>query len=151
RLHEAWWSHSQQFDREQTRAIQYLNERQQGFQQARQRFDKARMLRLPLVMPGLWDEALYELRGIENAASRLGHLLQPSPEPVPQLGAWIDELRALETEFGEIQVDWSAKYLGITTAPITLEDIYLGPFAIHCFWERLNHGLAVHCFDVIAL
>jgi hypothetical protein len=81
----------------------------------------------------------------------LGHLLQPPLNRVPELSAWIDELHQLEAEFGEVRVDWSEKYLSVSTGPITLQGVYLGPFAIHFFWERLSQGLAVYCFDVVAL
>src|SRR5262249_50731533 len=43
------------------------------------------------------------------------------------------------------------KLLSVTTEPITLEGVELGPFAIQLYWKRLAHDPGSRCFDICAL
>jgi hypothetical protein len=63
----------------------------------------------------------------------------------------MQELGQLDADFGDLTIDWKTKAIIVETEPITLEDVYLGPFAIHFLWERLGDTPRYLCFDVVAL
>jgi hypothetical protein len=113
--------------------------------------EKAQERGWSLILPELCSGAVYELRGVQNAVERVQQLLAPRDSPVPSLRAWVDDVRELESEFGEVQLDWEAKWFTVSTAPITLEDVYLGPFSIRFCWDRLRRSAPLGCFDIIAL
>lgn len=48
------------------------------------------------------------------------------------------ELQALEEEFGEVNLDQREQSISISTAPIELEGVYLGPFEIHLNYANLK-------------
>ena len=73
-----------------------------------------------------------------------------SPPREPSLSDWFHELRALEDDFGEIVIDAKRSILRVTTEPITLQGVYLGPFAIDFGWSRLGEYRGVRCFDIVA-
>ncbi len=59
------------------------------------------------------------------------------------------DLAALEEEFGEVEHDHMAKTISVTTEPIELEEIYLGPFRIQLDWSDLTDH--PHNYQVIAV
>jgi hypothetical protein len=63
----------------------------------------------------------------------------------------IEELDALEGEFGDIDFDASKSTISVVTEPITLEDIYLGPFKIQLELSKLDHLYYSSPYFVIAL
>jgi hypothetical protein len=70
---------------------------------------------------------------------------------VPNMLELITELRQVEDEFGELRIDLRNKTISAHTDPITLEGVYLGPFAIQLYWPRLVQEAGVECFDIVAL
>src|SRR5262245_18530206 len=62
----------------------------------------------------------------------------------------MDELRQLEDEFGDFEVDLRNNLLAARTESIILEGIYLGPFTILLGWSRLLDDDKVDAFDIRA-
>ena len=50
------------------------------------------------------------------------------------------ELAALEAEFEQVHLDLKDRRISVVTAPITLEDVYLGPFEIALWWDRIGNA-----------
>ena len=57
------------------------------------------------------------------------------------------DLTALEEEFVEVELNLQEKRLSVLTAPIELNDTYLGPFRIILQWQEIGKG---HCYGVVA-
>jgi hypothetical protein len=60
------------------------------------------------------------------------------------------DLSVLGDEFSDWSCDRAQKTLSVTTAPIELEGIYLGPFEIRLHWDRMRRD-AADTYRVIAL
>jgi len=67
------------------------------------------------------------------------------------LRAIYEELEQLKKEFPKCEFDGIYKFVSVTTKPITLNNVYLGPFMIQLMVDRINSELPVECFDVIAI
>jgi hypothetical protein len=67
------------------------------------------------------------------------------PSAVASVRDIFDDITALAAEYEDISVDVSRQTLSVTTSPIVLEDIDLGPFAIRLSWAQigLHHPYAV--------
>ena len=52
------------------------------------------------------------------------------------IGDIYEDLLALQKDFDELDYDIRGRWLSVTTEPITLQDIYLGPFEIRLDWGR---------------
>jgi hypothetical protein len=63
----------------------------------------------------------------------------------------VDELDALQKEFGGIAFDVSKHTISVVTEPVTLEDIYLGPFKVQLELDKLDHLYYSSPYFVIAL
>ena len=95
---------------------------------------------------------LYTLaRVVQNAVTQTCNNLDKPGVSVPNLRHWLDELRQLEDEFSGLHLDFKKKTLSVTTDPIELEDVFLGPFAIRLFWDRLAGEANSQCFEIEAL
>jgi hypothetical protein len=70
---------------------------------------------------------------------------QPSP---PTLRTIFSDLCALPMEFDGFAVDATNTTISVTTGPVVLEDIDLGPFEIRLSWRRIGER---HPYRVIAL
>ena len=57
---------------------------------------------------------------------------------VPSLRLLYDELAALPQEFDYVEIDLSGGELVVTTDPVVLEDVHLGPFEIRFDWNDLE-------------
>ena len=71
--------------------------------------------------------------------AELAHLLSRLPAAPPYkklttVGDIYRDLLAVEDEFEEINFDRKRRWLSVTTEPIELEGIYLGPFEIRLIW-----------------
>jgi hypothetical protein len=99
------------------------------------------------------SQILAEALRIEEALARLRY--QPPPAQIqstpPALGTIIAELRQLGDEFDDVEIDLKQGLIGVTTAPIVLEDINLGPFSIELHVSRLADRLDSECFQCIAV
>lgn len=112
---------------------------------------KAQQRGWTLVGPPLQARVLAILAEIEKAAHDAWLFLRQSAPPVPSLAFLVAELRQVEDEFGELEIDLKERFVCATTEPIELEGIRLGSFAIRFYWQRLGHGSDTQCFDVMAL
>jgi hypothetical protein len=91
-----------------------------------------------------WDARLAEFVSALN--SQLGR--RPKRRKAPALREIYDDLAALREEFEDVDIDFGAGTISVTTEPITLSDVYLGPFQIRLDWR----DLAEHSpYRVIAL
>jgi hypothetical protein len=52
-----------------------------------------------------------------------------------------NELRALRSEFDDVEFDFKSKQIRVTTEPIELEGLYLGPFTIQLDLTRWNQDI----------
>ena len=82
---------------------------------------------------------------------RVRPLVEKPQKEVPKLSLLLDELDALEKEFGDIEFDASKNTISVVTEPITLEDIYLGPFKIQLELNKLDQLYYSSPYCVIAL
>jgi hypothetical protein len=78
------------------------------------------------------------LNEIPYAISKLQTLLDRRQKEVPTLSAMVEELKALEAEFDDVAFNGEEHALCVVTEPITLEDVYLGPFRILLDLDRLG-------------
>ncbi len=78
-----------------------------------------------------------QLSDIPFLASNLQSLLNRRHKEVPRLSGVVDELRALQEEFGDVEFNGEENALCVVTESITLEDIYLGRFRIALYLDRL--------------
>jgi len=92
----------------------------------------------------LLGEVVYSLPRIRPLAEK------PQKE-IPKLMLLIDELDGLQKEFGDIEFDASRNTISVVTEPITLEDIYLGPFKIQLEINKLDQLYYSSPYLVIAL
>jgi hypothetical protein len=76
----------------------------------------------------------------------------PLPDTaVPDLRTFLDDLRQLGEEFEGLEAECRRKTLTVTTEPIELAGVRLGPFAVRLRWDRLASGSVEDCFAVEAL
>jgi hypothetical protein len=83
-------------------------------------------------------------RAVDFFRDRLGSLgreLEKPPQKIPTWSFLYHELLALYEEFEEVEIDCKEHEIAVTTEPITLEGIFLGPFEIRLDWERLGNSL----------
>jgi hypothetical protein len=128
-----------------------LDEQQQALAHCRRRLDLARARDFTLAASVLHEEFIARLQTVRETAD---HARAQSERPARSghdLTDWLAELRQIEAEFGEVQIDWQEGILTVTTTPITLRDVYLGPFAIQLHWNRLAERMGSHCFSIEAL
>ena len=102
-------------------------------------------------------------RRVDRLAEDLRRELDGLPTPhdaqedIPTPGQLAGELRQIEDEFGKWKYQSRERVLSVTTGPIQLEDVYLGPFSIELELDPLAHfagqpgGTGQHPFKVIAL
>lgn len=94
-----------------------------------------------------------EAARIEAAASILVNqpMRPPAQSNPPLLGTIVAELQQLEDEFESFEIDLKEGLVGVTTPPIVLEEIHLGPFSIELHVNRLSDRLGSECFNCISL
>ena len=92
------------------------------------------------------------LRAVEEAQSQLANLrvqLQCAQgKPISKQSEIARDLLVLQEEFPSVTVDLAACELAVTTEPIELEDLPLGPFEIRLDWQELSGTLP---YKVVAL
>ena len=94
------------------------------------------------------QEALRRLHGELVAIDRM---LEPPPSKPrsASIGDVYDDLVALHDEFDEVSFDRRGRTISVTTEPIDLEGVYLGPFEVLLDWSDLPEGHP-HNYRVIA-
>lgn len=83
--------------------------------------------------------------------SRSKDALSTQKRNVPGLRSIVEELDQIEADLGGYQFDSRENTLSVTTEPITMEGIYLGPFQIMLHLNRLAELYTQRCYYVIAL
>lgn len=89
------------------------------------------------------DELSRYLPAARSEASRL--------RTEPTLADWFCELQSLDEEFGNLHVNPKLGIVRVTTEPITLKEVELGPFRIELHLSRLEHQRGSSCFDILAM
>lgn len=151
RLHEAWRDRAVRDTNDPTPMLERLGEHQRQLQQVGRLLDEARGHGWFLVVPHLQAALLGRLKAVQEAAGQARLVLENSPPFISEVVALVADLRQLEDEFGTLELDWKGHAVAVTTEPVTLEGVHLGPFAIRFFWPRLAEHTDVACFDVLAL
>lgn len=70
------------------------------------------------------------------------------PRKIASQGDIYQDLLALDEEFPEVQIELAEYQICVTTEPVILEGIHLGPFQIRLDWQQLK---ATHPYRVVAL
>jgi hypothetical protein len=79
-----------------------------------------------------------QLGQVPYNVSKLESLLDRRHKEVPTLGSTLAELKALQEEFDDVAFNADEGALNAVTEPITLEDVYLGPFRIALYLDKLS-------------
>ena len=91
------------------------------------------------------------LDDIVYSVSRTKQLIEKPHKEMPKLSSLVEELNELQQEFGDIEFDNVENTLSVVTEPITLEDIYLGPFKIQLELDNLGMLYSSGPYHAIAL
>jgi hypothetical protein len=87
----------------------------------------------------LSEEADYQAMQLASLFESFRKQLSARPiRHVQSLDQIVADLEALGDEFEEVQIDLRNHWVAVVTAPIELEELWLGPFAIRLWWERLG-------------
>ncbi len=100
-------------------------------------------------LPSILEDYHWRLEGLAKRIKTLQEFREPPAQP-PSLADWVRELETLRDEFGEIAVDDKHSILRVVTEPITLNEVYLGTFAIELVWTRLAQNRGSYCFDIVS-
>jgi len=74
-----------------------------------------------------------------------------SPVPIrPGLPQLLSELRQIEDDFDDFEIDWHERRVSAYTPIIVLGEVDLGRFRIDLYWERFGSGSPGDCFEAIA-
>ena len=94
---------------------------------------------------------LRRLYDIPHCMSHLQSILERRLRDVPQPSSIFEELKAAQAEFGDIAYDGEEDVLSVTTEPITLEDVYLGPFRIALYLDKLQEMYQKFPYYIVAV
>jgi hypothetical protein len=83
--------------------------------------------------------------------SRLKQLTDKPVQEIPKLSTIFEELKQLQQEFGQIDFNKETNTLSVITEPITLQEVYLGPFEIKLELNRLSELCRSSPYYCIAL
>jgi hypothetical protein len=92
----------------------------------------------------------YTLARVRAELEELNQQLGIAVEQVATSAEIYHDLVALGDEFNDWSYDRANRTLAVTTAPIELEGVYLGPFEIRLHWDRIRSGEA-DTYCVVAL
>ena len=115
--------------------------------------------RLGLALAHGWQAAVQSCRSragrllsdIRYSVPRIQQLTDGPSKDVPALSDLVGELNQIHQEFGDIEIDNAKGMISTVTEPITLEDIYLGPFKIELALNKLSELYCSSPYYVIAL
>jgi len=91
------------------------------------------------------------LTDIPYSVSKIQPLTEDQQKEMPKLSVLVDELNQLQQEFGDIEFDSPSNIISVVTEPITLEDVYLGPFKIELQLNKLSELYQNSPYCIIAL
>jgi hypothetical protein len=151
RLHAAWQHVATLAERELDQLFGVLERREQpALLRARRRLGLARSAGWDLLQGRLRRELLTRTKALATAIDLLVARLRQGPPDVPGVRFLFDELHQIQADFGNLAVDWKAQAVYAVTEPITLKDVYLGPFALRFCWDRLPRIAGPACFEIVA-
>jgi len=70
---------------------------------------------------------------------------------VPSVRCLVEDLRQVRDEFDGMTYDPKSHVLSVSTEPITLDGLYLGPFDVHLYVNRLGRDEPYSAYDIVAL
>ena len=88
---------------------------------------------------------------VPYAVCRVTNRLERRNQEVPTLSALAEEIRAIEQEFAEAEFNTEDRTLSAVTEAITLDGVYLGPFRIVLYLEKLGDLYHQVAYGVIAM
>jgi hypothetical protein len=88
---------------------------------------------------------------VQYLVPRIRPLAEKPQKEIPKLLILVDELEALGKEFGDVDFDKAENFISVETEPITLEDVYLGPFRIQLELNKIHELYQNSPYRVIAL
>ena len=91
------------------------------------------------------------LNDISYSIQRMKQFTDQHEQDIPTLACIYEELNQLQQEFDGVEFNAKEYYISVNTEPITLDDIYLGPFNIRLDLEKLNSLHKDNPYCVIAL
>jgi len=91
------------------------------------------------------------LYDIAYSVSRLQQLTDSPKKELPKLSTLVEELNQLQEEFEKVEFNINENTVSIVTRPITLEDVYLGPFKIELHIDKLKDLYKDGVYYAIAL
>jgi hypothetical protein len=102
------------------------------------------------------ESACQELIQLERAVQRAiaqGATYSSRFQPViqPTLRESFEDLRQLQEEFEDVQLELVEGSISVTTEPIELEGMFLGPFEIRLVLDDLGNAADARAFEIIAL
>ncbi len=92
-----------------------------------------------------------QLDNLPYTISKAQTFLDRRERDIPTLSELLDELKAVEAQFGDVEMGDEEYSLSVVTEPIILEDVYLGPFRIALYLGRLHEMYARTAYYVVAL
>ncbi len=92
-----------------------------------------------------------QLIEISCSITRVESFLEKPRKEVPKLSVLLEELQALSAEFDDAEFKAGENALSVVTEPVTLEDVYLGPFRIVLDLQRLGECHSRASYYVVAL
>ena len=91
------------------------------------------------------------LSDVSYYTSKIQQLTEAPQKKTPKLSVLVDELNQLMQEFGDIEFSNPDNIISVVTEPITLEDVYLGPFKIELQLSKLSDLYQNSPYYIIAL
>lgn len=97
-------------------------------------------------------DSLHKLvNDISYRSASIKQLIDRPWEPIPTISSVFEELKQLSQEFDGFTIDMAAKTISVRTKPITLDDVYLGPFKIELQLRKLAERGTQSSYHCIAL
>jgi hypothetical protein len=91
------------------------------------------------------------LAEITHSISQVNQLIDLPQKDAPKLSELLSELTQLTNEFEDVDINLAEGTISVSTEPITLEEVYLGPFKIKLNLGMLSKLYSSCAYHVIAL
>jgi hypothetical protein len=88
---------------------------------------------------------------ISCSISQIQPLAEGPRKERPKPSVLVEELKQLQQEFGDVDFDDEQNSLSVVTEPVTLDDLYLGPFQIQLELDKLSRLYDSSPYSVVAL
>jgi len=91
------------------------------------------------------------LNEITHSTSQVSQIVDLPQKDAPKLFELVNELAQLMQEFEDVDINLSEGTISVATEPITLEEVYLGPFKIKLNLGMLSKLYSSSAYHVIAI